>query len=78
MAHYDMPATVDKIHAVIGAKQIYYVGHSQGTMIAFAGLSENKDLASKIKLFVALAPAAYLGHLKSPIRLLTTLPDNVS
>lgn len=70
MAAYDLPATVDKVLAVTGATQLAYVGHSQGTEIAFARLSRDKDLAKKIRIFVALAPVAYLKHLKSPIRLL--------
>ena len=70
MAEYDLPATVDKILSITGAQQIYYVGHSQGCEIAFAQLSRDAELANKIKLFVGLAPATYLGHMKSPIRLL--------
>ena len=78
MAEYDLPATVDKILSVTGAKQISYVGHSQGCEIAFAQLSRDTDLASKIKLFVALAPATYLGHVKSPIRLLVPFADELA
>ena len=68
MAAYDLPATVDKILAVTGAQQLFYVGHSQGGEIAFAQLSRDQDLASKIKLFVGLAPATYCGNAKSPLR----------
>ena len=70
MAEYDLPATVDKILSITGAQQIFYVGHSQGCEIALAQLSRDADLAKKIKLFVGLAPASYLGDMKSPIRLL--------
>ena len=67
MAAYDLPATVDKILSVTGAQQVFYVGHSQGCEIAIAELSRDPDFASKIKLFVGLAPATYLGDVKSPL-----------
>lgn len=47
-----------------GQDQLYYVGHSQGTIQAFSGF-EDAELAAKIKLFVALAPVAYVGHMSS-------------
>ena len=67
MAKYDLPAMVDFILKTTGHKQISYVGHSQGTTIAFAGLSISKDLQSKINLFVALAPVVYTAHMTSPL-----------
>ncbi len=70
MAKYDLPAMVDFILNTTGHKQISYVGHSQGTTIAFAGLSISKDLQSKINLFVALAPVANASHMTSALRLL--------
>ena len=70
MAKYDLPAMVEHILSVTGKQQIYYVGHSQGTMMGFAGFSQNKLLGSKIKLFIALAPVATVGHIESPIKYL--------
>ena len=70
MAKFDLPATVDKILSVTGAKQLFYVGHSQGGGIGLAQLSQDPVFASKIKLYVGLAPAAYIGDVKSPVRLL--------
>ena len=72
MAKYDLPAMVDFILNTTGHKQISYVGHSQGTTIAFAGLSINKDLQSKINLFVGLGPVANTTHLAGPIVHLAT------
>ncbi len=54
---------VDYILKVNSQQQLTYIGHSQGTMIAFAALSTNTALANKIKLFVALAPVATLGNI---------------
>ena len=47
-----------------GQKQLFYVGHSEGTTQAFSGF-QNATVASKVKLFVALAPVAYAGHVSS-------------
>jgi hypothetical protein len=43
---------------------LFYVGHSEGTTQAFAGF-EDASLAAKVKLFVALAPVAYVGDMTS-------------
>jgi len=38
----------------------------QGTIQAFAGFID-KSLAAKVNLFIALAPVAYVGHIRSPL-----------
>jgi len=70
MAKYDLPAMINYALFMTGQKSLYYVGHSQGTMMAFAGLSMNPELAAKVDLFFALAPVAKIAHTKSPIRYL--------
>ncbi|XP_038064867.1 lysosomal acid lipase/cholesteryl ester hydrolase-like [Patiria miniata] len=76
MAEYDLPAMVDLALEVSGQDQLYYVGHSQGSLMAFAGLSKNKELEKKIKMFFALGPVATVGHMTSPLRYLSTfLPE---
>ena len=70
MAKYDFPATIRKVLDVTQAQSLAYIGHSQGTEIAFAQLSQTPELARRIRLFVALAPVAYLDGVVSPIRLL--------
>ncbi|XP_067671236.1 lysosomal acid lipase/cholesteryl ester hydrolase-like [Haliotis asinina] len=70
MAKYDLPAMIDYILRTTGQPQIHYVGHSQGTLIGFAGFSQNKTLGQLVKTFIALAPVATVGHIKSPLRLL--------
>ena len=75
MAAYDLPAMVDYVLNITKKEHLYYVGHSQGTMMAFAGLSENEELRKKIKTVFALAPVARLTNTKSPVRFLSYFSD---
>ena len=40
MAKYDIPAIVDAVLEKSGKKNLYYIGHSQGTLIMFTHLAE--------------------------------------
>ncbi|OBZ84607.1 hypothetical protein A0J61_07340 [Choanephora cucurbitarum] len=63
----DLPDTVDYILKETGAPSLTYIGFSQGTAQAFAGLSINSDLNKKVNLFIALAPATTPKGLKHPL-----------
>lgn len=67
MASYDLPATVNYILEATGAEKIGFVGHSQGTTIAFAAFSSDKTLADHISIAVMLAPVAFATHITSKI-----------
>ena len=77
MAKYDLPAMVDKALSVSGAKQVFYVGHSQGGGLGIAQLSQDPVFASKIKMYVGLAPGVYMDHVKSPIGQLFPFMDDI-
>ena len=64
----DLPAMIGYVLNVTGQEQVYYVGHSQGTIMAFAGASYSQSLASKIKAFYALAPITTTGHIEGPLK----------
>jgi pimeloyl-ACP methyl ester carboxylesterase len=66
MAKYDLPATMDYIERTTEQDQLVYIGHSQGTLISFAALSTNPEFATKIKLFIALAPIVTIGNIMVP------------
>ncbi|RUS75482.1 hypothetical protein EGW08_016750, partial [Elysia chlorotica] len=66
MAQYDLPATMYHILNQTGVQQLFYVGHSQGSAIAFARFSEDQALASRVRHLMALAPIARVGHMTSP------------
>merc|ERR1712168_570087 len=68
LADFDFPAGVDKILSINGREKLWYIGHSQGSLIAFAKLSEDKtgDLSSKLHGILALAPVFSLKYVKGP------------
>ncbi|PRP86402.1 hypothetical protein PROFUN_05321 [Planoprotostelium fungivorum] len=81
MIDHDLPSMINKceikhiLHLqlttrialeVSGKKSLIYVGHSQGTLMAFGGLT-NPTINTKVDLFVALAPVAYVANQKVKI-----------
>lgn len=48
-----------------------------GTTMNFVLLSEKPEYNEKIRLFVALAPVAYMTHVKSPIRFLAPFSKDI-
>ncbi|XP_049366253.1 triacylglycerol lipase 2-like [Solanum verrucosum] len=65
LVDFDLPATFKYVHDQTGQK-LHYVGHSLGTLIAFAAISENK-LLDMLRSAALLSPIAYLGQIKSPL-----------
>ena len=65
MAIYDLPAHINKALNVSGAAKLSYIGHSQGTVQAFAGFVLNPALSRKVNSFSALAPVAWIAHTQS-------------
>lgn len=76
MGKYDIPAMIDYILAFTNQEQLFYVGHSQGTLVLFSQLGQNPKLASQIKLFLAMGPVATVEHIKSPVKLLADIGAN--
>jgi pimeloyl-ACP methyl ester carboxylesterase len=73
MARDDLPSMIYYILNVTKHTQIAYVGHSQGTVIAFAEFGRlNNVVQNNVSFWAALAPIAHLGHAISPIRYLST------
>ncbi|NXI06142.1 LIPG lipase, partial [Pachycephala philippinensis] len=75
MAKYDLPAMISFIEQKTGQKQLYYIGHSQGTTIGFIAFSTMPQLAQKIKVFLALAPVTTVIFAQSPFRKLAFFSD---
>lgn len=53
--------------SVSGQSQLFYAGHSQGTVMGFAGFTANKTLASQINAFIALAPVTTVKHVEGAL-----------
>lgn len=48
MAKYDAPVAIDKALELNGATSLYYIGHSQGTIVGFLTLAENPAYNKKV------------------------------
>ncbi|XP_062510288.1 gastric triacylglycerol lipase-like isoform X2 [Corticium candelabrum] len=73
MARYDLPAMLGYVMNYTEQSEIFYAGHSQGTTMAFAGFSINKELSSHIKAFFAFAPITTVTHMKGLVPLLADI-----
>ncbi|CAM6051352.1 unnamed protein product [Sphagnum compactum] len=66
-AKFDLTALVGYVYNATG-DQIYYVGHSQGTMIALAAFTmAETGMTNMVKAAVLLSPIAYLQHTTSQL-----------
>jgi lysosomal acid lipase/cholesteryl ester hydrolase len=77
MARYDLPAMLGYVMNYTNQSDVFYVGHSQGTTMAFAGFSINQNLSSHIKAFFALAPIATVAHMKGLLPLLADVAPEI-
>lgn len=68
MIELDLPAQIDAILLKTQQQALLYVGWSQGTLLLFGLLASKPEYNSKVLLFNALAPVAFLGHMKSIFR----------
>uniref|UniRef100_A0A8C6ZYQ7 Lysosomal acid lipase/cholesteryl ester hydrolase-like n=1 Tax=Nothoprocta perdicaria TaxID=30464 RepID=A0A8C6ZYQ7_NOTPE len=56
MGKYDVPAELYFAMNKTGQKNIYYIGHSEGTAAGFIAFSTYHELAQRVKVFFALSP----------------------
>lgn len=72
MAIYDLPTELYYVSNITNKPgEIMYIGHSMGTTMFFVMSSILPQVARNVKLMVALAPVAYMTHIRSPIRYIT-------
>jgi len=77
MADKDLPAMINYTLQHTNQKQLYYVGHSQGTMTMFAKSTYDYEFAKMIRVHFALAPVSGVGHIKGPLRLIAKWTDHL-
>lgn len=77
MGKIDFPNQINYVLQKTGFEKLSYIGHSQGTAQAFIGLCEDPEMSTKINLFVALAPAYFIGPLGHwALEYITTCPKS--
>uniref|UniRef100_A0A182X8C8 Partial AB-hydrolase lipase domain-containing protein n=1 Tax=Anopheles quadriannulatus TaxID=34691 RepID=A0A182X8C8_ANOQN len=67
IGYYDLPATIDHVLSVTGARRLHYIGYSQGTTVFFVLASTRPEYNAKIGRMYALSPAVYVQQVRSPI-----------
>ncbi|NXK49570.1 LIPM Lipase, partial [Chauna torquata] len=72
---YDLPAELYFIMNKTGQKNVYYVGHSEGSTAGFVAFSTYPELAQRVKMFFALGPAATITYAASPFITFARLPQ---
>ena len=77
-AQKDLPAMIDYVLKVTNQSDLFYVGHSQGTIMGFAGFTFNQTLASHIKIFFAFAPVVNVTNIKGAISILAVYSNEVA
>jgi lysosomal acid lipase/cholesteryl ester hydrolase len=77
MAKYDIPAQVNAVLSMTNQTQLYYMGHSEGTLVGFAQFSQDKEFAKKIKQFYALGPVSTVKHVKGPLRWIAPFTNEI-
>ncbi|XP_022952782.1 triacylglycerol lipase 1 isoform X2 [Cucurbita moschata] len=65
LALYDLAGMIDYINSLTKRK-LYVVGHSQGTIMSFAALTQ-PDIAEKVEAAALLSPISYLEHITAPL-----------
>ncbi|XP_010133378.1 PREDICTED: lysosomal acid lipase/cholesteryl ester hydrolase-like, partial [Buceros rhinoceros silvestris] len=75
MGKYDIPAELYFIMNKTGQKDVYYIGHSEGTTIGFIAFSTYPELAKRVKIFCALGPVSTCPHATSPLVKIAKIPE---
>jgi len=67
MAHYDIPAMIEKVLELTGETELFYAGHSMGTTAFMAMHHYRPDIGEKVRLANFLAPVASEANMGGPL-----------
>ncbi|XP_061720262.1 lipase 1-like [Cydia pomonella] len=70
---YDLAAITDYVLNATGEQSLQSIGHSEGTTNHFVLGSQRPEYNDKFRLFIALAPVAFLSNLILPVSAATEL-----
>ncbi|VVA99217.1 unnamed protein product [Arabis nemorensis] len=65
LAMYDLAEMIQYLHSIANSK-IFLVGHSQGTIMSFAALTQ-PHVAEMVEAAALLCPISYLDHVTAPL-----------
>ncbi|NXV18610.1 LIPM Lipase, partial [Cepphus grylle] len=77
MGKYDIPAELYFIMNKTGQKDVYYIGHSEGSAAGFIAFSTYPELAQRVKVFFAVGPVTTITHATSPLVTFARLPKSL-
>ena len=60
-----------------GQEKLFYIGHSMGTTGFMVMSVMHPEMNEKIELASLMAPVAYLGHARSPLKYLAPFADQI-
>uniref|UniRef100_I1PJU5 Partial AB-hydrolase lipase domain-containing protein n=1 Tax=Oryza glaberrima TaxID=4538 RepID=I1PJU5_ORYGL len=63
----DLSAVVQYVYSQAGQQKMHYVGHSLGTLIALAALSDQQQQIGMLRSAGLLSPIAFLDKMSSPL-----------
>ncbi|XP_042489343.1 triacylglycerol lipase 1-like [Macadamia integrifolia] len=64
LAQYDLAEMITYVYSITNSK-IFFVGHSQGTIMALAAFTR-PDIVEMVEAAALLCPISYLGHISAP------------
>jgi len=67
MAHYDLPAMLERVLEVTGEAELFYAGHSMGTTAFMAMHHYRPDIGQRVRLANFLAPVASEADMGGPL-----------
>ncbi|XP_033217874.1 lipase 3-like [Belonocnema kinseyi] len=73
---YDLPAMISYVTKKKN-QSLIYIGHSMGTTAFYVMATQRPDMNSNVRVMFSLAPVAFMRHIKSPIRILAPLANEI-